>query len=433
MKLSYLIIASLGLNAMLVAGVVHKRMAKVPVTEAATATKPAVTSKGPGKTGAAVIETKTVVVDVPGEEFSWRRVEAADYHKYVANLRAIGCPEETVQDIIYSDVSKLYAEKYRALNRQYRYGSTSTTDYWSTEDTYRYSAERNRKSRELAEEKKALLIELLGVDLEKLRQERQGIPDYEALRWAYLPEAKRKQVQDIVQRFQDMEQETHQKYRNYYGEERATEMNEISRQRDAELAKLLSPQELEDYKVRSSQTAQQMKWNLAAFEPSEQEFRAMYKVEEALSNALGQHRYGGADPDDPAEQKKHADANKAKEDEMKKLLGEARYKEYSRSKDYYYQELYRLAQRSGLPKETAAKVYDMKEAAEAQARNLQQDANLTAEQRLAMQREIRSLTEKTIQESLGGEKNFKRYQSQGGWWLRNIAPDPPRPAAPTAR
>ncbi|MGV3754959.1 MAG: hypothetical protein ACO1QS_06225 [Verrucomicrobiota bacterium] len=422
MKLSYLIIVSLGLNAMLVAGVVHKRMAKVPAAESAAPDKSVAVEKGPAKAGTTVTETKTVVVDVPGEEFSWRRVEAADYHKYVANLRAIGCPEETVQDIIYSDVSKLYAEKYRALNRQYRYGSTAAVDYWSTEDTYRYSAERNRKYRELAEEKKALLIELLGVDLEKLRRERQGLPDYEALSWAYLPEAKRKQVQDIVQRFQDMEQETHQKYRNYYGEERATEMNEISRQRDAELAKLLSPQELEDYKVRSSQTAQQMKWNLAAFEPSEQEFRAMYKVEEALSNALGQHRYGGADPDDPAEQKKHADANKAKEEEMKKLLGEARYKEYTRAQDYYYQELYRMAQRSGLPKETVTKVFDMKDAAETQARQVRSDQNLTPEQRQQALAEIKNLTQKSIQDSLG-EKNFKRYQSQGGWWLNNLAPE----------
>ncbi len=422
MKLSYLIIASLGLNAMLVAGVVHKRIAKVPAAESTGPGTIVVVEKGPAKAGVTLTETKTVVVEVPGEEFSWRRVEAADYHAYVRNLRAIGCPEETVQDIIYSDVSKLYAEKYRALNRQYRYGSTAAVDYWSTEDTYRYSAERNRRYRELTEEKKALLIELLGVDLEKVRQERQGIPDYEALRWAYLPEAKRKQVQDIVQRFQDMEQATYGKYRNYYGEERSAELTEINRQREAELAKVMTPQELEEYKVRSSQTAQQMKWNLAAFEPSEQEFRALFKVEDAFSSTMGAYRFGGPDPDDPVAQKKWADANKAKEDEMKKLLGETRYKEYTRAQDYYYQELYRMAQRSGLPKETVTKVFDMKDAAETQARRVRSDQNLTPEQRQQALVEIRNLTQKSIQDSLG-EKNFKRYQSQGGWWLNNLAPE----------
>src|SRR6267143_1034937 len=30
----------------------------------------------------------------------WRAVESPDYRQYLANLRAIGCPEETIRDII---------------------------------------------------------------------------------------------------------------------------------------------------------------------------------------------------------------------------------------------------------------------------------------------------------------------------------------------
>ena len=32
--------------------------------------------------------------------FSWRDVESPDYPVYIANLRAIGCPEQTIRDII---------------------------------------------------------------------------------------------------------------------------------------------------------------------------------------------------------------------------------------------------------------------------------------------------------------------------------------------
>jgi len=423
MKTSYVIIASLGLNAILVAGVVHKRTAARELEPEAGSVLPVASIKAGGAKKTAPEISAPVIVNVPGEPFSWLRVEAADYHKYVKNLRAIGCPEETVQDIIYSDVTKLYAEKLRAVDRQYRHGSASGKEYWEEDDMYSYNGERNRKYRELTEEKRALLIELLGVDLEKIRRERMGYPDYEALRTAYLPEEKRKQVDDIRQKFQDLEQGLYKKYKEYYGEERVAEMAAINKQREAELAKILTPAEMEEYKLRNSQVAQQMKWSLQAFEPSEQEFRTLFKVEDQFTDTMGRFRFGGPDPDDPAEQKQWSDANKLKDEEYKKLLGEDRYKEYTRAKDYQYQELYRMAQRSGLPKETAGKVYDMKEAIEKQASQVKSDQTLSAEQRQQALGEMRMLAEKALQETLG-EKNFKSYQSRGGYWMRNLAPTP---------
>src|SRR5687768_7023330 len=32
--------------------------------------------------------------------FHWKQLHARDYKQYVANLRAVQCPEETIQDII---------------------------------------------------------------------------------------------------------------------------------------------------------------------------------------------------------------------------------------------------------------------------------------------------------------------------------------------
>src|SRR5438105_3314761 len=47
--------------------------------------------------------------------FSWREVESPDYPTYITNLRQIGCPEQTIRDIIIADVNGLYAMK-RATN-----------------------------------------------------------------------------------------------------------------------------------------------------------------------------------------------------------------------------------------------------------------------------------------------------------------------------
>ncbi|HLH52073.1 MAG TPA: hypothetical protein VKY92_00435 [Verrucomicrobiae bacterium] len=43
--------------------------------------------------------------------FSWRQLESTNYGTYVSNLRAIGCPEQTVRDIISADVHALFELK----------------------------------------------------------------------------------------------------------------------------------------------------------------------------------------------------------------------------------------------------------------------------------------------------------------------------------
>src|SRR5579863_1772942 len=53
---------------------------------------------------------KTQVV-VRKQFFSWPQVETADYRAYIANLRDIGCPEQTIRDIIIAEVNQLYAKK----------------------------------------------------------------------------------------------------------------------------------------------------------------------------------------------------------------------------------------------------------------------------------------------------------------------------------
>jgi len=47
--------------------------------------------------------------------FHWSQIESADYHTYIANLRGIGCPEQTIRDIITADVESLYAARRRPL------------------------------------------------------------------------------------------------------------------------------------------------------------------------------------------------------------------------------------------------------------------------------------------------------------------------------
>src|SRR5260370_37442449 len=53
---------------------------------------------------------KTNVV-VRRQNFTWDEIESADFPTYITKLRAIGCPEATIRDIIVADVNQLFARR----------------------------------------------------------------------------------------------------------------------------------------------------------------------------------------------------------------------------------------------------------------------------------------------------------------------------------
>ena len=64
----------------------------------------------------------------PFIDFSWSQIESPDYRTYVANLRRIGCPDQTIEDIIRADVHALYCQKRSALHLD----EVTIGGHWST-------------------------------------------------------------------------------------------------------------------------------------------------------------------------------------------------------------------------------------------------------------------------------------------------------------
>lgn len=411
-----LLLASILLNVSLLAGFAwHINRAPVaadakPAPASATAAAPA----GPAKRGSATgTEPAPMAPAARAEAFNWRNVESEDYKKYIANLRAIGCPEETIKDIIIADVNKLYAPKLAALNRP-----ATEYKYWEPQRNYPVGMDKDkqRQMREIAKEKKALLQELLSVDSEEEARKLYGGTDYYERMSGFLPKEKREGVRELVQKFSELEQDVYRKSDGRPDSEDSKELLKIRNERRAELAKLLTPQELLEYELRSSQTASQMRYDLTAFEPNEDEFRRIFKARAEFDNEFGPN-YGGTQ--DAEQQKKRAEAQRKVDEALKLELGPERYAEYKQASDYAYRELARVATRYELPKETAKKVWAVKTAAEEQASKLRQDQSLSTEQRQAAAKAIQAETEKAVTEMLG-ERGYKSYVNSGGYWVRNV-------------
>lgn len=54
----------------------------------------------------------------------WAQIESSDFPTYIANLRAVGCPEPTIVDIITAEIEELYAEKMALVPLEARFWET---------------------------------------------------------------------------------------------------------------------------------------------------------------------------------------------------------------------------------------------------------------------------------------------------------------------
>jgi hypothetical protein len=78
----------------------------------------------------------------------WDQLESTDYTTYMANLRAFGCPPETIRDIIIGDVESLFAQKRKEAQ----------------DETWAAGADPKEKLAALRRDELQLIGELLGPD-----------------------------------------------------------------------------------------------------------------------------------------------------------------------------------------------------------------------------------------------------------------------------
>jgi hypothetical protein len=57
-------------------------------------------------------------VDAKPASFHWRQLDAPDFPTFVKNLRSIGCPEATIQDIVQGELREIYAAKRQEVEHE---------------------------------------------------------------------------------------------------------------------------------------------------------------------------------------------------------------------------------------------------------------------------------------------------------------------------
>ena len=361
------------------------------------------------------INATNLLAAIANRPASWAALESTNYYTYIANLRAFGCPEETVKDIILTDIAKVYARKRAELRRQgqpYRYWSPSLTDSIADPKLQRRLAELDREQRNLVRS-------LLGVDMQ-VELAKYWEDEYDPAAYDFLPAEKRDQLLALKSKYDEMEQEIYARAQGIMLEQDEQELRLLEQQRQVELASLLSPQELEEYELRHSYVSENLRNQLSGFEPNEEEFRRLFRLQKDFEDQINRALPESSD-EVQAEIRARAqeEGQRALQDEMRKVLGDERFGEWQRSQDPDYKALVQIADRYNLPTETSQRIYNYKVQAEQQKLQVESNPNLSEEQRQAALHGIAEETDAWVKKTMGPV--YGSYVKVAGQWIQSLS------------
>ncbi|HEX7859818.1 MAG TPA: hypothetical protein VF773_05815 [Verrucomicrobiae bacterium] len=355
------------------------------------------------------------VIVVRTNAFNWEQLEAEDYRSYIQRLRGIGCPEQTIRDIVIADLEKLMAPRVQEIE-----GHKEPPKYWKPDRKELIRTvdvlEKSSKKQEVDFEKREIIRELLGVDLAAERTKATGETDFYEERLTFLDADKRTRVRMIMEKANREEIALREKSwleNDELTPEERQKLREIAAAKEREVAGLLSPEELDQYHLWFSDSAYKVRDSFFAMEPSEQDFLAIYQLQREFDSEWTSKDTNSLTPNERALYEKAQSDYEAK---IREQLGEDRYDEYRRSRDDDYQQLQAAAAQFGLNTGIASEVYGFKKVLEEERARVR-EMGLTPDQQYRVFKALADEAERAVIEVMG-PKPFRYYVRSGaGKWI----------------
>src|SRR5258705_7737829 len=147
-----------------------------------------------------------------------------------------------------------------------------------------------------------------------------------------------------------------------------------------------------------SQSSMMMPMTLNDFQPSEQEFRDIFKLRKKFDDEFS---VMGTPTANNAEERTRRDAaQKELDSNIKGALGD-HYTDYKYDQDWSRSSLRDVAKEYNVPKDKALKVFDIKSVAQEQAAAVRKDQSLTPDQRQTALQGIQQETRTAVNQLLG--------------------------------
>jgi hypothetical protein len=190
-------------------------------------------------------------------------------------------------------------------------------------------------------------------------------------------------------------------------------LRNIDQEQDTALSALLTPEEKDEYQLSMSATADHLRKDLIGFNPTEEEFRELFRRQQAIDAA-----YAYEDMSDPSVRAAKASEEQTMMSDLKTQWGPDRAAALDRAKDPEYQNLSVLTERFDLPAVTSQTILDMRQVAEDQKQQLLANKEIPPERIEVALKAIEAETERAARETLG-DAAYAQY-AQTARWLQSL-------------
>lgn len=410
MKLRLIFALSVALNAAL-AVAIFVPAKKIPVDRHQLATAPAQSDL----TSASLPDPSAPAQWPP---FRWRDLVSDDLKIYRDKLRAVGCPELTVREIMQAVIN----QEFRARRREILAGAEDT--YW---DMVRRGDLGKRQTLPqtgwakaliaLAAERQQTLTDVLGEGTSSAEQKRLAQREQRERNRQWLPADKRAQLASL----EDSRDQHLAEWAAALGSHAPTaeERQKLEQYQqeftDAKKA-LLTPEEQQELQLRESDVAE---WaaNIPGFSPSEDEWRSLTALRLQLEQAQNDLAARSMSDDDRQAQQTQLQANF--EAAAQQALSPDRFADYQLANNKQYQALRNVTQRYGLPDGMATQALQAQRNAQNAAMQISANSNLSPEG----QQSALNLNQQQARQALSqilGDQTFSTYEKYGGDWLNSL-------------
>lgn len=325
----------------------------------------------------------------------WSKLQTDDLRTLVQRLKAAGFPVSVVRAVVSAELQKRYAPRLNAVM-----ASPAATEYWKGElNSYssinsKVSEERNKIYRE----RSRVMREVLGDDF--FGSDVAEVSETMRNRFGNLSRAKIDLVQRISEDYEEMTNDIRSAARGVVLPEDRAKLALLEREKRADLAAVLTPQELQEYEMRTSMITSRLRQSMTLMDATEQEFRTIYSIHQKYADQLDPTGGLGGSYTSNTLEKRHQ-AEKQVQLEIAAALGEARAAEFERSSNYEYRQLAAIAKQNNLATDAAVRAYELRAAAAEQSVRIGDDRNMTPEQKRAALQALAQETREKLTNTLG--------------------------------
>jgi hypothetical protein len=401
------IVVSLLVNAVLVYAVVH-RSSPSPFGDA---------MPGPAVATAAAKSAPAEIEVITPE--TWRTLSSGSLSEVVARLKAGEFSPRLQRLIMAALVEQQFADRHRALADLIR-----ARPWWKGIIDSKEGAKLIAARQKLQRDETDVVDALLGPDLGSTPY----ITASRLYRYGNLPPATLAQLDRINGDYGELMGEIKNANRGLMLPADREQLLFLARQNHADVAQLLTPEQLFEYDMRSSPEGWWLRTITASMNPSEDEFRALFKVRSASIAPYSDGQYELMTAEDKAAIER---LGPQVEEQIRGVLTPERFAEYQLKTTPEYRATEALVHRLALPDAATATLVTVQKEIAKRAEVIRANASLTPVTRNAQLGALADEAVARLTPTLG-DSGLSAYRQSAGRWINALqpAPTPPTPTNP---